>query len=169
MVTGPNRENRVREISLGNSYLMRCQEGLKWTGQDECERFWREESENWCQSGKVGHKQEGEKMTSRFGRAASLGEDKFPFRHKDLVGKASISFLRAKPGLLWQSLQDSVGTSCEVLECQPDYAAREMVLWFSREGTPLSTDKISGITMRKGWLENYWNLKHWYSVSTGET
>jgi hypothetical protein len=52
-VAGASRENGVREMALGNRYLVRRQEGLKWRRQGEWERVWRGASENRCQSGKV--------------------------------------------------------------------------------------------------------------------
>ena len=53
IVAGASRENGVREMALGNRYLVRRQEGLKWRRQGEWERVWRGASENRCQSGKV--------------------------------------------------------------------------------------------------------------------
>lgn len=56
--------------------------------------------------------------------------------------------LWTKPGLLGQSLQDSVETLSDIIKCQPDYAIHEMVCWFLWEGKHLR-DKINGVRMRK--------------------
>lgn len=57
---------------------MRCQEGPKWKAQGEWEVYRKEESANWCPSGKAGHEQEGdEEDTKVWEKAISLGERRY--------------------------------------------------------------------------------------------
>ena len=97
------------------------------------------------QSGKVGHKQEGGRMTTGFGRPS-------PYE------KTSVSFWGCVPcreAPVSDGPADPAARRAVTPGQRGDFAAPEMELWFSGEGMSLSTDKISGIKMRKGWLQNY--------------
>lgn len=128
---------------------------MQWKGQDEWERDWRKVVSIWCQSGKVGHKQRGDKDDIKFWTPVPWWKCN-PYRAVEMI---SISDSWARPGLLWKSLQDNIGSLSDLFWNLCDYTTREMVPWFSWESRILYHDKISRITMTKVGQKNSetWN------------
>ena len=79
-------------------------------------------------------------MTTGFGRPSPYEKTSVSFQGYVPCGEAPVSDWPADPAARRAVTPGQRG----------DFAALEMELWFSGEGVSLSTDKISGIKMRKG-------------------
>lgn len=115
---------------------MSCHETLKWKAQGEWEGFWREESakvSEWKSRTPGGRRR---RRYQSLGGPSLWGKDDVSLQalgacgdafHQGLVSRAWAAVVVCG---VWLLLQDSMGTSSEVLECQPP--AKRCIGYFGR-------------------------------------